>query len=379
MIAAEHTAATLPPPRPNSSAPLRVCHLSLTLKTGGLERLLADFARLHDASIEPMFVAMQAVGRFAEEIRAGGRDVTALHPGGKLRQLSELTRLLRQRKIDVLHTHNTYPHVWGTIAGRCAGVPVIVQTRHGQRAGHGFSSRVKYRWASHFCDRIVSVSDDAARLCIDADKISPSRVTRIWNGIDAHQFAYFGPASTPTAMSVARLSPEKDFPTLLRATRSVVDRRPDFRLLLVGDGSVRADLEALTRELRLTDNVEFLGERTDVPQLLQRAAFFVSSSLTEGISLTLLEAMAAGLPVVATSVGGNPEIVVANETGLLAPANDPSSLAAAMLSLLNTPERWEPMGRAGRARVEQHFEVRRMVRDYESLYREILATRRPAR
>ncbi len=357
--------------------PLRVCHVSLTLKTGGLERLLADIARLHDAqSCTPEFVAIRDVGRFAEEIRNTGCTVHTLQSAGRLGQIRQMVHLFRTGRFDVVHTHNTYPHLYASIAARLAGIPVVVNTRHGQRAGHGWKSRTQFRWASHLVDRIIAVSDDAARLCVEADGVNRRKVTRIWNGIDLSDFSYSGPSTAPVAISVARLSAEKDFPTLLHAMAQAVREVPDLHLKLVGDGPEREKLERLTRELGISSCVEFLGERRDVPDQLVQAGFFVSSSLTEGISLTLLEAMAVGLPVVATAVGGNSEIVVDGVTGSLVPAGDSDALATAMVETCRTNNRWPALGKAGRERVAEHFDVRRMVSDYEALYRDLLSAKR---
>lgn len=359
--------------------PLRVCHLSLTLKTGGLERILADLAKHHQRErCVPHFVAMREVGRFAEEIRAAGCPVLQLQPGSRLQQMRELMRWLREQEIDVLHTHNTYPHLYGTLAARWAGVPVVVQTRHGQRAGHGWKSRVLYRAAATWVDRVVAVSDDAANLCLEADGLPASKVQRIWNGIDLSAFRYRGPVAEPVAISVARLSPEKDFATLLWATAQVIQTIPNFRLKLVGDGPERDKLQRLARAIGLTDCVEWLGERKDIPDLLTTAGFFVTSSLTEGISLTLLEAMAVGLPIVATDAGGNREIVVDGITGAITPVGDVNQLAQAMIAMCRRADEWPAWGRAGCARVREHFSIERMVRDYEQLYEDLTASRRIA-
>ena len=356
--------------------PLRVCHVSLTLKTGGLERLLADIARCHNPEATTTeFVALSEVGRFADEIRQTGCQVHSLSPAGRLGRVSQMVRLFRGGKFDVVHTHNTYPHIFGSIAARLAGVPVVVNTRHGQRAGHGWKSRVQFRWASHLADRIVAVSDDAARLCVESDRVAPRKVIRIWNGIDIDNFTFAGPATEPVAISVARLSAEKDFASLLRAVSIAIRDVPDLRLKLVGDGPERLNLERLARELNLGGHVEFLGERTDVAELLAQAGFFVTASLTEGISLTLLEAMAVGLPVIATSVGGNSEIVEDGGTGRLVPPASPELLAEAITGMCRTRPYWTAMGMAGRQRVAEHFEVRRMVSDYERLYRELLVSK----
>ncbi|HET6423515.1 MAG TPA: glycosyltransferase [Planctomycetaceae bacterium] len=362
---------------PTPSRPLKVCHVSLTLKTGGLERILADLARHHSPErCEPTFLALREIGRFGEEIRAAGRTVAVLQNQSRFGGVREMARFFRDHQFDVVHTHNTYPHIYGTLAARWAGVPVVVQTRHGQRAGHGWKSSLQYRWAAKWTDRIITVSDDAAGLCVTTDRIPAAKVTRIWNGIDLSEFRFAGPSRDLVAIAVARLSAEKDFPTLLRAMALAVLHLPALRLKIVGDGPERAKLESLTDELQLRDNVEFLGERRDVPKLLTQAGFFVTSSLTEGISLTLLEAMAVGLPVVATSVGGNPEIVVDGKTGRLAPAADPAALAGAIIALCDAKAEWAAMGRAGCERAAEHFDIHRMARDYEELYETLIEKRR---
>jgi glycosyltransferase involved in cell wall biosynthesis len=174
---------------------------------------------------------------------------------------------------------------------------------------------------------------------------------------------------------VGRLTPVKDVETLVRATKLAVQVDPTFRLEVAGDGPCLPALKRLTSELGLLDHIRFLGEVRDVPALLARASVFVLSSLSEGISLALLEAMARGLPVVATRVGGNPEVVVEGETGLLVPARSEVELAWAMQRLRNDPEGSRRMGEAGRKRVLQHFDVRQMVAAYEALYLDILGRR----
>ena len=151
----------------------------------------------------------------------------------------------------------------------------------------------------------------------------------------------------------------------VNAVRIVADKQPDFVLDIVGDGPDRPDLEALCDELRLRAHVNFIGFRDDVHHFLSQAEFFVLSSVTEGVSITLLEAAASGLPIVATNVGGNPEVTVHGETGLLVPPRSPEALALAMLEMLKDSNRARRMGIAGRRRVEQHFDLRRSVARYE--------------
>jgi glycosyltransferase involved in cell wall biosynthesis len=353
----------------------RICHVSMTLQTGGLERLLVEFGRHHDDQrFSVRFVALELLGTPAEELAQLGLEVDSLGYGvvGKLTLLRRLVRLLRAERIDIVHTHNTYAHFYGALAARLAGVPVVINTQHGRGCGDTWRHRAQFRLANRWTRRIVGVSEDAARLCRRQDPRSAAKISCIWNGIDLERFRYHGPAAEPVAIAVARLSPVKDFPTLLRGTALAIRDVPRLRLRIVGAGPERSRLEALTRELHLERHVEFLGERAEIPELLSTAGFFVSSSKTEGISLTLLEAMAVGLPVLATSVGGNAEIVLDGRTGRLVEPLNPDAIAAGLVQMCRDQHRWREMGIQGRRRVETHFEVRGMIRQYEALYSEFV-------
>ncbi len=352
---------------------LRICHVSMTLKTGGLERLLVEFGRFHQPqNVALTFVALGELGPPAVDLQNAGFEVISLGvPQTKKAQaIRKLREILQARRIQVVHTHNTYPHFYGTLAARLAGVRTVINTQHGRGCGPGWKSRLQFRIANQLSSRVVGVSEDATRLCQGQDPLNARRMETIWNGIDLERFRFEGPQLVPTAVSVARLSPEKDYATLFRALPRVIQHEPRFQLLLVGDGSERPRLEQLADELGIRAHVQFLGERSDVPQILRTAGFFVSSSKTEGISLTLLEAMAVGLPIVTTRVGGNPEIVVPGETGKLVPSQDPAALAQAICDMLDEQPLWQTQADAARRRVETHFNARNMVRQYESLYRE---------
>jgi len=370
--------STALPARDSGGDRIRICHVSMTLLTGGLERLLVEFAKHHDSQrFDLRFVSLAELGPPADELRRLGFQVETvdLPKRGKLAALRSLRNRLRNDRVDIVHTHNTYAHFYGSMAASWAGVKTVINSQHGRGCGPRKKDKLLFRLANLKAARVVGVSEDAAALCRGEDPWAASKTKVIWNGIDTSRFVYRGPAPSPIAISVARLSPEKDFPTLLHAVAIVVRSVPDFKLLMIGNGAERAKLEALTKTLGIEANVEFLGERSDVPELLARAGFFVSSSKSEGISLTILEAMAVGLPVVTTRVGGNPEIVVEGQTGHLVPDQNPEALAAAMLQMLDHRDMWPAMGELGRRRVEQQFEIRTMIRQYEELYSEILKSR----
>jgi glycosyltransferase involved in cell wall biosynthesis len=335
-----------------------------------MEKLLVEFARNADRErFDLRFVALAARGGPADEIEACGWPVTALEapPGLRPSLVFRLARLLRGWGTDVVHTHNSKPLIYAGPAARLAGVRRVIHTRHGQRFNADRAATALFRLATRTADRLVCVSYDSARLS-RLEGLRADKVVVVWNGIDVSRFGFLGPHAGGPAVMVGRLSAEKDVETLVRAAAAVTRVDPSFRLEIAGDGPCRPPLEALARNLLPDGQVRFLGEVRDVPGLLAGASLFVLPSLTEGISLTLLEAMARGLPVIATRVGGNPEVVDHRRTGVLVPARSPDELAAAVLSLFHDPEECRRMGREGRRRVEQHFDVRRMVADYERLY-----------
>jgi sugar transferase (PEP-CTERM/EpsH1 system associated) len=347
-----------------------VAHVTFGLDVGGLERLLIEFGRHADRErFELHFVSLGTRGVLAGEIEALGWPVLALdEPTGlHLGLVPRLTRFFRGWGADVVHTHENRALFYAAPAARLARVPRVVHTRHGLSFGASRREQQAFPYLARLVDRVVCISDDCAADSVRAG-VHPGRVQTIWNGIDLSRFAYTGPQDDGPLVIVARLNPVKDIGTLLRALAIAIREEPSLRLEIAGDGPSRAELEQAAHALGLEAAVRFLGEVQDVPAVLRRARAFVLSSVSEGISLTLLEAMARGLPIVATRVGGNPEVIVDDETGWLVPAGDPDALAGAILRLWRDPERGRQMGQAGRHRVEQHFEIRRMVADYEEIY-----------
>jgi glycosyltransferase involved in cell wall biosynthesis len=339
-----------------------------------MEKLLVEFARHVDRSrFDLHFVSMTSQGPAAEEIKSLGWPVISLeHKSGfRPTMVFRIAKLLRELRADVLHTHNTKPLLYGAPAARLARVGGVIHTRHGQRIGARQRQTAMFTLAAHLADRIVAVSDDSARLTA-AGGLPEHKLLTIRNGIDLSRFAFAGPRSNGPAVTVGRLSPEKDLQTLLRAAAIVSKQEPSFRLRVLGAGPCMEELERLRDQLNLQDRVELPGQVNDVAAELAGASLFVMSSLTEGISLALLEAMALGLPVVATRVGGNVEVVAHGDTGMLAPARSPERLAEAMLEVYRDPSLARGMGLAGRRRVEHCFDARRMIAHYESLYQQTL-------
>ncbi len=360
---------------------IRVAHIALQLETGGLERLLIEHARHVDRrEIELRFIALGQRGSVANELENLGWPVVTLGapPGLRPSLVLRLARVLGSQGIDVVHTHNTKPLLYGGPAARLAGLPKVIHTRHGQRHGATRVHDAMFGLASRCAHKMVCVSHDAARRC-RAEGVSPALIATIHNGVDTQRFAFHGPSAAGPALFVGRLSPEKDLETLIRAAAMVSRRRPSFRLVLAGDGPCKGRLRSLAGELQVQEHVQFVGAVGDVPSLLRTAGVFVLSSISEGLPVTVLEAMATGLPVVATAVGGTPEVVEHGVSGLLTPSGDHAALGDALEQVMADTEKAALMGRAGRLRVESEFTSRVMVDRYMALYRQVAGVARTTR
>jgi sugar transferase (PEP-CTERM/EpsH1 system associated) len=358
---------------------VKVVHVVLSLEVGGLEMVVLNLVRLSDRSaFDHAVVCLHGRGGLAPRFEQLGVPVRALEAEDRWQFLRRLSAAFRSLRPHVVHTHNPAPHLFGALAARLTGAPAVVHTKHGRNFPTVPRLVLANRFASFLSDAVVAVSEDAARVACDVERVPTRRVRVFPNGVDLARWPVRDtrePTGPPRAVCVARLDPVKDHASLFRAARLVHDAEPSFRLDVVGDGPERPRLEALVRELGLEDTVVFQGHRDDVETALAGADVFVLASTTEGISLTLLEAMAAGLPIVATDVGGNREVVVPGETGWLVPPRSPEALAEALLAAIRGRPRERDYGTAARRRVEALFDLRLMVRRYESLYREILAAK----
>ena len=316
-----------------------VVHVVGQLDVGGMEKLLVEFARHIDRRrFDLHFLSLGKRGTVATEIEALGWPVLSLkvtdgvHPWLPV----QLARLFRRLGADVVHTHNTRPLMYAGPAARLARVGRVIHTRHGQRFGASRRETAMFRLATLTVDRFVCVSRDSAAVT-RKEGISRRRIRTLWNGIDLDRFQNVDSARSGPMVAIGRLSPEKDFATVVRGAALAFRRDKTFRLDIAGDGVCMPQLKHLVEELDVSSAVRLLGQIQDIPSLLDRASGFVLASLTEGISLTILEAMASSLPVVATRVGGNPEVIADGETGILVPRANPEALAGALLRLLAEP------------------------------------------
>jgi sugar transferase (PEP-CTERM/EpsH1 system associated) len=357
-----------------------VAQVVLSLAVGGLERVVVNLARgLRAARYQPLVVCLEDRGVFADELEKAGITVYALNrrPGVDWSAIRAMARLFRENNVKIMHSHNFAAQLHGLLAAWLAGVPVKIHTRHGRDRPDDKRRTWLNRLVSWPMDIVVAVSDDTRDVAVRIEHINPRKVRRIWNGIDTDLYHpitnHQSRITSPTIGTVTRLtSVDKDPKTMLVAFRLVVNELPDARLVIVGDGPFEAEMRDTVAKLGITGSVDFLGRQMDVPSLLRTFDIFTLASVNEGLSMTLLEAMASGLPIVASDVGGNREIVNPPDCGLLVPPRDPQALAAAYLELLRNPSLRAKISAAARARAVAHFSVAAMVEQYMKLYDELL-------
>jgi glycosyltransferase involved in cell wall biosynthesis len=358
----------------------RVLQVVLSLHPGGTERLVLELVRRLGAEIPMAVCCLDAEGLWGNELQRTGVPVTTLsrqpgfHPG-----LSRgVTRAARAHKATLIHAHHYSPFVYSAIA-RLWGGPPVVFTEHGRLSDTGPS--LKRRWANRAlamgARSVFTVSRELGDHLV-AEGFPSSQVATIYNGIEIGSVPTTGERDQMRASlgidgetfvvgTVARLDPVKDLRTLVSAVHALAQRRPAM-LLIVGDGTERPALEAHAGAIDATASVRFLGHRDDARTILAACDAYANSSISEGISLTILEAMAAGLPIVATQVGGTPEIID-DAVGRLVPSRNSDVFAHALAALAQAPELRRALGDAGRARVVDRFTIERMVSDYARVYR----------
>lgn len=375
------------------SAP-RILQVVLSLAPGGTERLVLEIVRRLHASMPMAVCCLDEAGAWGRDLQAEGIEVSVLgrqagfHPGlGR-----GVARAARQHRATVVHAHHYSPFVYSALARLWGGPSHVVFTEHGRLSDAGPSRKRRLANAvlGRGARRVFTVSRELGAHLID-EGFPPDRMGVIYNGIAvgpaptaadrAAVRAQLGAADDELVVgTVARLDPVKDLGTLIAAARIVAEQAP-VRLVIVGDGSERESLELSASSpppaARLPASsgaaaeapiVTFLGHRDDARAWLAGFDVYANSSISEGVSLTILEAMAAGLPVVATRVGGTPE-VVDESCGRLVPSRDPAALAAALIELRGSPATTRALGAAARTRVESRFTIERMVRDYADVYR----------
>lgn len=354
-----------------------------SLLSGGSERLAYELARRLDATqIRSSICALAMGGPMAETLADAGIPFRVLGcaPGRQWLLMPALYRLFREQRVDVVQTHHVKQLVYSGLGARLAGAK-LVHVEHDYWSLRAPRARRCLRTLAPLCHRIVVVGEVIRDFLVNDVGLSASRIRVIPNGVDIARYRPH-PALTRDMLGlpcdgrligqVGRLETEKDHATLLRAFAIVACTCLDARLVIVGDGSQRSELQRAAGALGLAARVHFLGLRSDVADLLPHLDVFVLSSRNEGLPFALLEAMACGRPVVATSVGEIPRIVQQAVTGMTVPPGDPTALANALVAVLGHQSLATAMGGAARHVIEERYSLARVVDQYEELYSSLL-------
>ena len=374
--------------------PPLVAHILHRFDTGGLENGVVNLINhLPAGAFRHVVIALTEVTDFRQRLRSPDVECIALHkpPGQGAKIYPQVWRLLRRLQPAIVHSRNLaalemQPAAWA------ARVPVRIHGEHGRDiedldGSSRWHQRIRRLYAP-FVHRHVALSQDLAGYLTDRVGLAPARVRQIYNGVDAQRF--HPPADGPLPIagcpfaapahwlvgSVGRMQTVKHQTLLARAFVLALQQQPALRarlrLVLVGDGPLREQALAVLAEAGVADLAWLPGERGDVPAIMRGLHAFVLPSLAEGVSNTILEAMATGLPVLATAVGGNAELVQQGQTGLVVPSDDAPAMAQALCQLAQQPEQAAGMGAAGRAAVDARFSLQAMVAAYHALYLEHL-------
>lgn len=375
--------------------PPLIAHIVYALDTGGLENGLVNIInRLPDDQFRHMVICLTNSGKFSQRIEKLDVPVIELNksPGHDFKSYKKLFQVLREYRPDIVHSRNLAALEAQLVTLALPGTKRI-HGEHGRDMNDLDGSNWKYNFfrslTRPLIDQYIAVSQDLNHWLLHTVGVNPEKIRQIYNGVDLAKFASHARAPSTDIPSfllddqslvigtVGRLTPVKDQQNLLSAAALLIRNNPSIedklQVIIVGDGALRTSLEQQAQKLGLGGRVWFAGDRDDVPQILQCMDVFVLPSLAEGISNTLLEAMACSLPIVATRVGGTPEIIGHGEQGLLVEAQDTDALADALFRLLEDKGLRKQYGESGRKKVERSFNWESTVSNYAEVYLGVLS------
>jgi len=371
---------------------INILHILQNSNIGGVQRQLLSLLNAYDKDLmNPVVCCFKAKGEIGEQMEKSGFEVVDFHIDRHYRFspgiIRRLYTLMKERNIHVVRAHKYSASLYGRIAARLAHVPVVITSVHGNyRKDLRFERKIANKMLSRITDRIVAMSESIRADIIKYDNIDPEKVLVIRNGVDTVMFSPLvnaGDIREELALKdnetvigfVGRLVPAKGLQHLIGAFEVARAEIGEVKLLIVGTGYLMEQLKALAYEKGLSDYIMFLGERTDIQQLLGVIDIFVMPSIAEGLPNALLEAMAAARPVIVTCAGGMGEIIQNGVNGLVVPVGDETSLLAGLRKLVKDRSFAKALGAAARQGIEDKYSIRATARAWEDLYISLLRTK----
>jgi glycosyltransferase involved in cell wall biosynthesis len=368
----------------NSETKIRLMIITHDLALGGLQQVIVNICKTIDRTrFDPQVLCLRTTGDYTPEIESLGIKVTLIpqkKKGADYFAFLKVARILKQEKIDVIHTHNTQPFMDGVLGAILARVKTRIHTDHAR----DFPDKRRYMFAewflSHFVSKVIAVSEHTAKNLMKYEKISPHKMAVIPNGIDGSKYAIsidkdkkraeIGITDKGPIIGIGvRLCEQKGITYLLKAMPEIIKSFPDCTLIIAGRGPLENELKLEASNLGLSKNVKFLGMRLDIPELLQIMDCYVLPSLWEGMPMVLLEAMAAKCPIIATKVGGIPSVITSGENGLLVEPEDSKAISDAVMRVFKDVDLRNGITGKGFTFFAEKFDSRVMTTRYEELYR----------
>lgn len=363
---------------------IRIMYLVHSLERGGLEKCVALLVnKINPEIFIPSVCCLSGLGPSLILIEKDSVKIFNMEKGEahEVFLFLRLAKLFKKEKIDILHTNGWATLFDGVLGAKVGGIPVIVHSEHGKDPEDFVQIQQRRVWTRRlitpFLDKMITVSDDIKKQFVNITGLKTEQITCIHNGIEFQDMEInykekrreIGVKDHEILIgSVGRLESVKNYDMFIRAAEIVLKEYPLVKFIIIGDGSLRQKLHSLITEIGINKSVFLLGERNDVNELLKIMDIFVLPSISEGLSLALLEAMANKLPIVATNVGGNPEVVIDGKTGILVPSGDIFSLVMAITELIKDENKRKNMGEDGFVMVKKEFAVEKMIANHEELY-----------
>jgi glycosyltransferase involved in cell wall biosynthesis len=372
--------------RAHGAGPHRIAYVIGHLKVGGAEKHIYEVMRRLDRSrFTPQVYCLKRRGSIVQSLERLGVEVTDLEIGDNLTTPKSFYRLfkfaqhLRKERISLLHCYLPRASFFGAIAAKIARVPAVLVSKRSLEPQESLKQVFLCRVANAWADLVLANSEAVLRHAVEVGRCRPDKLRLLVNGIDIERYRNGSVnglnCQAAVVGTVLRLEHIKGPAVFIEAAKWIVDEMPETRFMIIGDGSIRANLERLSGSLGIADRVQFLGERNDVDAILPSFSIFILPSLVEGMSMALLEAMAAARPIVATAVGGNLDLIRDGENGLLVRPGAPEEMAHAAIKLLKNPQWAKQLGLTAQKSVRDHHSADSMVRRLEEIYRELLQRR----
>ena len=365
-----------------------ILYLSTSSGPGGAERVISNLSASLDPARYRAILCLFRPGWIQEHTENRGVRTYVIPTQGMFdwRWVLRVKRLLKDEHVDLIHAHEFDANVQGTFVAALSGVP-LVATVHGKNYfWEKLRRRLAYQWVSRNAT-MVAVSENLKQFIVEKVGVDSGHVKVVYNGVDL--LPHCGPADIDQCIKeldlptgdqivgvVGNLYPVKGHQYLIAAIPAVLAKCPNTTFIFAGRGQLEGELKEQVHQLGVAPKVRFLGLRQDIPRILAVLHAFVLPSLSEGLSMAILEAMVAGKPVIATDVGGNPELVEDSETGYLVPSQNSQALADRLISLLMNRDRALQFGKVGQLRAQGQFSLRTMVREYQGIYDQCIEARR---